>query len=431
MARNIDQRIATFAILVVTVVAVSVLPTLVKYLHVTHEATIIDSDTQLPLAKALSLVSVVTLYLVCAFIVFARGESAVRVRSIGGLAILLFGLIVPYAISPTVPDPVELVKVGLTVAVFLAVWCIGAPVDGLKWISITASLIGAYSLIGLIVVPDHFNSAPSYRGSPNLTKSIISDWILAGPFWGGNTLGLYCVLALALTPLVASVRWKVTHASILSVTIIASASRTAIIAAAILALWWLVCRSRSKAFVHAAGVVLIGCCVSIVLALPFANSNPLAFSGRGYAWAASIGAWQESPLTGLGISYVAISSRTVSLLNPYSWSYHHGHNLIVDTLLKSGLVGCFVVVCVLIVAIRSIFKLDNIGHQTALLGFLLVFLIASSSEAIWYLIPTMPLFPVVALVFATVICHGSCRSNSFDSHDSFGSGRLERSAFGL
>ena len=87
----------------------------------------------------------------------------------------------------------------------------------------------------------------------------------------------------------------------------------------------------------------------------------------------------------------------------YIWLPSQGHNLVVDTLVRSGLVGLCVLALVLLAAVRSAHALDVSNHQIACFGFLIAFLVASSTEAIWVVLPNMELFPVVGLVFAVLI----------------------------
>jgi hypothetical protein len=378
--------------LIIAVNAMAVLPVGVKYLSVKRSvADILNEGPQIPLAADLSLA--VALLIVCS-VIFLRYSSLDR--NVNGLIILLLGLLVPYIISP-LPKPEDIVKVSLGVAVIAAVWSIGAPVDGLKWVPIIGSAIGIYSIIGGLIIPEYMNVIT------DPTKLIIPNWQLAGPFIHGNFLGIYCVLALALTPLIASVRWRILNGLILCTTIVAAASRTALFAAGILALWWMICYFRSMISLRLAGTALVGCCAAAVVMLPLLNSNPHAFVGRGYAWATGLSEWQKSPLVGKGINFVAGLSYGYDSISS-SWDFHHGHNLFVDTLLRSGLVGICVLLLVLLAAIRSTRAFDVSSHQIAFFGYLITFLVASSTEAIWVLIPTKPLFPVVGLVFAVLIC---------------------------
>jgi O-antigen ligase/polysaccharide polymerase Wzy-like membrane protein len=379
-------------VLIIAVVAMPVLPYLVKYLNVKHEITDVDRlAPQLPLARVLSLAAAVALFLVCWVIVIRRSHLD---RKISGATIILLGLIVPYVISPNLPETADIVKVALGAAVIIAVWSIGAPVDGLRWIPIAGSLIGIYSIIGGLIIPDYMMSATDQ------TKLIIPNWQLAGPFWHANVLGLFSVLSLALIPLIVNVRWRIFHGLILCATIVATAQRTALVAAGILALWWIICWFRPMISVRFTGTALIGCCAAAVVMLPLLNSNPHAFVGRGYAWATSLSLWQESPLVGLGIHFVGTKFRS----NPDSWAFNHGHNLFVDALLRSGLVGLCLVVLILLAAVRSTRAFDVPSHQTAFFGYLIAFLVASATEVNWTLLPTRPLFPVVGFVFAVLIC---------------------------
>jgi O-antigen ligase len=391
------QQSRALVALIIAVVAVAVLPNLVKYLNVKHELTDYDPPAQFPLAKDLSLTTVVALFLACSVIVLGRRGHLDR--NVSGAIILLLALLVPYIISPYLPETADIFKVALAAAVIVAVWSIGAPVDGLKWVPITGSLIGIYSIIGGLIIPVYMMSVT------DSSKLLFAKWQLAGPFWHANVLGLYSVFALALTPLIASVRWRIFHGLILCAAIVASAERTALVAAGILALWWIICCFRSMISVRFAGTLLIGCCAAAMLMLPLLNSNPNAFVHRGYAWAASLSAWQQSPLVGLGIKFVGTHYRTISA----AWSFHHGHNLVVDTLVRSGLVGICVLVLVLLAAIRSTRAFDVSSHRIAFFGYLIAFLVASCTEVNWTLIPTMPLFPVVGLVFAVLICREAYR----------------------
>jgi O-Antigen ligase len=390
------QQSRALVVLIIAVNAMAVLPNGVKYLNFKHRPLDLLAERgvtpQFPLARDVSLTAAVALFLVCSVIVLGRGHLG---RDISGAIILLLALLVPYIISPTL-ETADIVKVALAAAVIIAVWSIGAPVDELKWVPIVGSLIGIYSIIGGLIIPEYMNNIT------DPTKLLIPNWELAGPFWHGNALGIYCVLALALTPLIASVRWRIFHGLILCTTIVAAASRTALIAAGVLALWWIICWFRSMISVRLAGTALIGCCAAAVVMLPLLNSNPQAFVGRGFAWATSLSLWQESRLVGLGINF-KFMGRGYSL-NPGVWAFHHGHNLVVDTLVRSGLVGICVLVLVLLAAIRSTRAFDVSSHQIAFFGYLIAFLVASCTEPNWTLIPTMPLFPVVGLVFAVVIC---------------------------
>lgn len=399
------QRNTAFILLLVAVNAMAVLPNGVKYLYVQHRPLDLLGERGLapefPLARVFSAAGAVALLLVCAAIVVGRRKPD---RNVFALILLLVALLVPYIISPTLPDMIDLVRILLTTAVVVTVWIVGPHIDVLRWVPVAGAVIGMYSIIGGLILPEYMN---------NITdpgKLVIPDWQLAGPFWHGNVLGIYSVLALALTPLIVDLRWRLLNGFILCTTIVAAASRTAMVAAAVLALWWLVCWLRTTISVRFAGTTLIGFCLAAVVMLPFLNSNPYAFVGRGYVWASSLTAWRESPLIGQGVKFVGTEYRS----DPASWAFHHGHNLVVDMLVRSGLVGLCVLLLVLLAATRSTRALTGPSQQPALFGYLIAFLVISATEAIWTqaLVPTLPLFPVVGFVFAVLICRDHRQSSA-------------------
>jgi O-antigen ligase len=380
-------------VLVIAVVAIAVLPDLVQYLNVKHVQAIAHVPPRVPLARTASEAAAAALFLVCSVMVFGRGHSD---RRISGTLILLLALIVPYLISPALPGKADLGRLALAAAVILAVWNIGPGIHELKWVSISGSLIGTYSLIGGALIPEYM-----MYDAGGLKKGFLSNW-LAGPFGHSNALGIYCVLALALTPLIVSVRWRIFNGLILGATIVESASRTAMVAGGVLALWWIICRFRSKVSVRSVGTALIGVCAAIVLVLPFLGLDRQSFTGRGYIWAESLKLWEQSRFVGHGINWFSTTAPSVATIA--DWSYlRSGHNLMVDTLVRSGLVGMCLVALVLFAAIRSTRALDVSSQQVAGFGYLMAFLIASCTEATWFLLPSDELFPVVGLVFAVLI----------------------------
>src|SRR6187551_3743626 len=177
-------------------------------------------------------------------------------------------------------------------------------------------------------------------------KALVSNWQLAGPFTHSNLLGIYCVLSLSLIPIIVSVRWRILNASVLCAAIIASASRTALLAAGVLALWWIICWLRSVISVRAAGTALTGLFAATVLVLPLLSWDPVAFTRRGHIWATSLSAWKESRLVGLGIEWFETTATSVRYFGDWGHTdtVQHGHNLVVDTLVRSGLVG----ICLLV-----------------------------------------------------------------------------------
>jgi O-antigen ligase len=414
-ARNTGSATTRFSphsralvVLIIAVVVLAILPDVVNFLHFKHlSVTVSQLASRSSLAKAARWAAAAALFLVCFAIALGRGHPE---RKTSGAAILLLAVIIPYLISPALPGTTGLVRIALAAAVFLTVWHIAAPVEGLKWVAIAGSLIGVYSIIGGLIIPQYMFGADSEKG-------LIGNWVLAGPFAHANILGITCVLALALSPLIVSIRWRILHSFVLCIAIAASASRTALVAAGVLVLWWIVCWSRSVRFIRPAGTAFLAVAAAVVAVLPLLSWSPYAFTGRAHIWTASLRAWKESPVVGLGIDWFTTTARSL----PYFVSWEnlaagngaflppHGHNLMVDTLVRSGLVGICLLILVLLAATRSARAMHGSNQQIACFGFLIVFLSVSSTEAIWVLLPDVDLFPVVGLVLAVII---AARKNS-------------------
>jgi O-antigen ligase len=390
------------ALVVVTIatVGLALLPGLMTYLNVEHlDVTLAVTAPRVPIAHVASMAASAVLVLVCSVVLFMRGHPD---RNVSGAILLLLGLVLPYIVTPGLPGRGDITSVALAAAVILAVWNVGASVDELKWVSISGSLVAAYSIVGGLIAPEHM------MYGLNSKKALIGNIQLAGPFGHSNTLGIYCLLALALVPFIVSVRWRIFHGLILCTAIVESASRTALVAAGILALWWILCRFRSVISVRAAGLALVGSCAVTVLVLPLLSWDSAAFTGRANVWAESLSAWQESRLFGVGINWFATAVQTSASVA--TWGYlRSGHNLLINTLVTSGLVGVCLVVLLLLAAIRSTLALEVTSHQIACFGYLIAFLVLSTTEAIWILLPNTELFPVVGLVFAVLLVarHGA------------------------
>ncbi len=307
--RGLGSRGRALVLMIIALVGLAVLPDLVNYLNVKHQPPTVAglyhsalgaTIVRVPLSHLVRWVASAVAFLVCSAIILMRGHPD---RNVSGAIILLLGLVFPYIINPTLPGTTDIALVVVATAAILAVWNIGASVDVLKWVPITGSLVAGYSIIGGLINPKYM----MYDEEPNKAligdwrpEALIGNWQLAGPFPHSNALGAYCAFSLALIPLIVSVRWRILNALILCTAIVASASRTALIVAGVLALWWTICWLRSVISVRRVGTVLICVCAAVVLVLPLLSWNPRTFDGRAHIWATSIRAWQESRLVGLG-----------------------------------------------------------------------------------------------------------------------------------
>lgn len=399
ISKTTDFRLhdAAFALLIVTAIALVVVPDLITYLTVEHEPILPPGEAttsgDLPLAQLASLGGSALLLGLSAAVVVMRGYPN---RDITGVLILLVAVNLPYLVSPKLPPVADFPKIVLANVFVLALWRVGAPIAGLKWLPMTVAAIAVYSLIGGLLMPGYamYNTASE--------KAIIPGWELAGPFGHANVLGMYCALAFALTPLITDRRWRPVIGSILFVTIVASASRTALIAAGLVGLWWLICWFKSFISIRLAGTILVSVAATAMFVIPFVHWNPNAFTERAHVWAESLRVWHDSPAVGMGVNWFLDDAQAAA--NIAKWAFvGTGHNMVVDTLVKSGLVGIAVLLPLLLGAVLATRALRVTSQQIACFGFMAAFFVAATTEAVWALLPNLQLFPISGLVFAVLI----------------------------
>jgi O-antigen ligase len=107
-------------------------------------------------------------------------------------------------------------------------------------------------------------------------------------------------------------------------------------------------------------------------------------------------------VVGLGVNWFMTVAQSTG--NVAAWAYvGTGHNLAIDTLVKSGLIGLAVLAPVVVGAIMSARALRVTSQQIACFGFLMAFFVAATTEAVWALLPNLQLFPISGLVFAVLI----------------------------
>jgi O-antigen ligase len=386
-----------FAVLIIGAIALVVTPDLITYLSVPHEPILppgeATTSADLPLAQLASLGGSALLLMVTAAVVAMRGHPN---RAVGGLLVALLAVNLPYVISPELPPTADYPKILLANLFVLALWNVGAPISGLRWVPYTVAAIAVYSLIVGLIMPDFamYNVVSE--------KDIIPGWELAGPFGHANVLGMYCAVAFALTPLITDRRARWAVGGLLFLTLLAAASRTALLAALVVVVWWLVCWVRSGASVRLAGTVLVAFAATTTFVFPFVAWDPDAFTERAHVWAESLEVWHESVLVGMGINWFLDDAQQYA--NIAKWAYvGTGHNMVVDTLVKSGLLGLAALVPLLVGAVLATRALKITAAQIACFGFLAAFFVAATTEAVWALLPNLQLFPISGMIFAVLI----------------------------
>ncbi len=384
------------ALLISGVIGLAVLPELITYLNVKHNPDFSsgpDAESKYPPAQLTRYAVSAALLALSSIIAVRHGR---RNSHASGLAIMLLALNLPYLTSPVTPGSADLVKLVFANAFILAVWSVGAPIAQLKWVPIVVTGIAVYSLVGGLIIPDYM------MYNTESTKAIIPGWELAGPFGRANTLGFYCAIAFSFLPLLSERRWRIVCGFILLTTTAAAASRTSLIAMGLVALWWAICSLRSVVSIRLVGTCLVVLAGTAMTVFPFLDWNPSDLSERPLVWVSALQVWERSPVFGQGVNWFLTDAQETG--NDAVWAFvGTGHNVLIETLVKSGLIGVAVLVPVLVGALVSVRALTIRTQQIACFGYLFVFLIVATTEAVWTLLPNVGLFPISGLIFAVLV----------------------------
>lgn len=385
------------ALVIITAIALVIVPEVINYLLVKHAP---DQSINQALATAETPIAGLArwalsgaLLAVSSLVILMRGHPN---RDITWLLVFLLALNLPYLVGPDQPGPSDLVKIMLANLVLLAIWNTGARIAELKWIPILVTGVGAYSLIGAVLIPEYMMYNLVSR------KSLIFGWELAGPFGQSNALGMYCAIAFSLVPLIPGSRWRIVCAAILFATILASASRTSLIAVSFVILWWLICRARSGHSLRGIGTVLAGAAAAAAFVIPLLRWDPDSFTERAFIWKGGLELWAQSPVAGSGYNWFLTHGQSEA--GVILWAgMGTGHNILIDTLIKFGLSGLAFLLPIWVGAVYVTGTMRITQQQIALFGYFIAFFVLSMTEAVWHMWPNIQQFPTSALIFATVL----------------------------
>jgi hypothetical protein len=171
-------------------------------------------------------------------------------------------------------------------------------------------------------------------GAAGTDKAIIGHGplLLAGPYNASNGLGLSLALGVPAVTLVPKQGLRALGLVLVFVALLWSASRTSILAATVATSLYLVSRVATARGVQLLGLgaVLVG--VLLVVWTPLRENDPYAFSRRGMIWIARRDVWHRHLWFGAGPRYYERP-------NDLGFYALYGHNLLLDTLVRAGLIG--------------------------------------------------------------------------------------------
>lgn len=379
--------------MIIGALALAIVPGIIVYLSVEYDPYLATAEVDVPLSQLARLGGSALLLGLYSAIVVKPGRLD---RDFSGVLLVLLALNLPYLVSPAPPGPADLLKIGLANTAVLALWKLAAPIAELKWVPIVVAGMAVYSIVGGLLLPDHF------MYNQQSEKALVPGWELAGPLGHSNALGMYCSLAFTLTPLIAHPRWRLFSATVLFAGAVLAAARTSVIAAALVGIFWLLCRFRSVVSVRLVGTLLACITAATMFVIPFLSWKPEAFSYRASVWASSLDVWKESPVLGLGVNWFLTEAQATA--NLHSWAYvGTGHNVVMDNLVKSGVVGVLLLLLIFVASIAAARSLRVRAEQIACFGFLIAYFVIATEEAVWTLLPNIQLFPISGLIFVMLI----------------------------
>lgn len=206
-------------------------------------------------------------------------------------------------------------------------------------------------------------------------KALLGTNVLAGLQNHSNNLGMSVCLAIPLLYISPKrTVWQHLWCLVGLCVLVLSGSRTSMISGA--AVFVLVCLSLLMTTRRAKNLffyVAFACITTINFVLPFANSDPFAFTERGFVWDAGIRAWHSAPLLGQGLGAFGNHTIVERILNR---APSHGHNQMITLLASGGLILTVLWVVIALLAMSTSLAKCSLGAT----AFVLVILCLGVTE---------------------------------------------------
>lgn len=241
----------------------------------------------------------------------------------------------------------------------LAFWLVRPKLSWFRPLGTLTVVTAALSIAMALAMPAlAFYANPG--GAATVDKAILGGRLLAGPLQHPNLLGSVLAFGAPSILLLRTRRWRAIGAVMVAIALLWCSSRTSIVAAAAAFLVYLLGSDRPARTTLRAGLAWVSLATAAFLIIwtPLHVSDPLAYSERGQIWIASLNYWDAGRLFGLGSDFYNRIGQFANNLGPYAFT---GHNLMVDTLVKIGIVGLLVYAIWLYLMMRSAVQLARIS----------------------------------------------------------------------
>jgi hypothetical protein len=237
----------------------------------------------------------------------------------------------------------------------VTLWLAAPPIGVARTVgALTGFTAGLSIVLALVSKLGLVNAGPA-----GMAKSIVghSSLLLAGPYSSSNSLALVLTLGTPCVLLFRSLRWRIATLSVIGVALLWTAGRTSIIAASVGIITWLVV-AASVRHGRNLGLVIAGFGLALVSLTPLLERNPRGFTDRGAIWLQSLSTWRHQDLWfGGGPQFYERSNATFPLL---PFKVVAGHNLVVDTLARGGVIALIALAVWIIVLLVRALRLSHL-----------------------------------------------------------------------
>lgn len=398
MRQRLAAEITGAPVLQVLVWASVVLPALIQTIVAPKNRVFTTSEVPYsPVASAAGAVLTLAIVAWGALVLFRRMD----VLPTDGRTVMLV-LLLPWIYQVTrdlyAPSPP---RVGLVVypVIVITAWVLRPRLEHLSTLGYLIGFTAALSLALAVAWPAKGILVSAAGAVVTPDKQILPWGILIGPFTDGNPLGEFLSLGL---PTVAFIRSRWIRPLIIAMTVFAvvwTSTRSSIAGLGIataLAIGLSVIPTRLRRF--AAVTSLTGVAVACMV-LPLVTTTSYAFSNRGYIWQASLRAWRQHPVVGLGSQWYAESAKYTTAIGETAF---HGHNEFVQLLVLGGLVNVVLMALMLGVVIWR--ALDRLREgRTAPVALIMLILVSGCFEVSFSFVHRSYLLPVTAVPVAILV----------------------------
>jgi hypothetical protein len=302
------------------------LPGAINFLTDSHYST--EGLTQIDRSQASQMTSTATqvFLILCITYIFTL-KSTRRIN--------LFRLLVVFAIVllnylPTAVNGLLTMSQALNFVLLLAV---ALAILRISW---SRSHFVFFAYLGLFVIVYSLLLGvflPQLASFPGLAKNFLGTFLLAGSFGHANTLGLASLLIVGFFSIIPQSSIRIAALSIATVGLVWSGSRTAFLAAILIAFFAVLRQTNlSKRFVTLVTSLIVG---FLCVAVPLLTADYEAFTRRGRIWMVSLEEVGHSILLGLGPDWYELQALYATDLGTQASS---GHNLFVHVFTTGGVV---------------------------------------------------------------------------------------------